>query len=771
MREHAVSTSDHRRFLTGDGVYIDDLQLPGMLHVAFVRSPHAHARIRHIEPGPAAAIPGVVAVLTAGQLGGLNASLSPRFQHPGLRRPPMPRALAQETVRYVGEPVAVVVAETRYAAADAADLVSVEYEPLAAVASLEAARAAGAAPVHAGLGDNVAGTFRWRVGDPDAAFMDAPVRLAFRLAINRGAAIPIETRGCVAAYDREAGQLTMWASTQSPHYLRGAIARMVGMDEVQVRAVASDVGGAFGVKGGAPREYLAVASLAVRLGRPVKWVETRREHFVACQHDRDQTHHLEVAATRDGELLGLRDLFWMDMGAYALSGHLIAIHTVSHMIGPYRLPHLEVRLESIYTHRVPTGAYRGAGRPQGTFVIERVMDHLARALNLDPVVVRRRNLLAAEAMPYDTGLRTPDGGAIRYDSGDYPQLLAVALKRFDYDGWRAEQRRRRGSGGAPLGVGVAMYVEETAAQGRETVTLRLDTAGKVRLVAGPPSQGQGLAPLLVRLVVNELAVPSAAVHISTGDTTAIPESFGTHGSRVATMLGNATALAARELAARVRALAARALDCAAEEIALKDGRALHVTRDGQAIGLGDLVRRALGDGAGSPAEARGLEVSAAFEPDAPAWSSGVHLVALELDRETGETRIIRYLIVHDSGAVLDEAAVQRQILGAAVQGIGGTLAEQIVYDETGQPLTATLADFAMPRAADVPPIELVRLETPSPHNPLGLKGAGESGCMPVYAALAAAVEDAIGDHATPVRALPLSPQGVWGMLRAAREGP
>ncbi len=766
-----MSTSDHRRFVTGDGVYVDDLQLPGTLHVTFVRSPHAHARIRDIDPGRAPAIPGVVAVLTPEHLGALNASVPPRFQHPGLRRPPMPRPLAHGTVRYVGEPVAAVVADARYAAADAADLVNVEYEPLAAVSSLEAARAAGAAPVHAGLDDNVAGTFLWRVGDPNAAFAAAAVRLAFRLAINRGAAIPIETRGCVAAYDLEAGRLTVWASTQSPHYLRSAIATMVGLDETQVRVVASDVGGAFGVKGGAPREYLAVAALAVRLGRPVKWVETRREHFVACEHDRDQTHHLEVAATREGKLLGLRDLFWMDVGAYALYGHLIAIHTVNHMIGPYRLPHLEVQLESIYTHRVPTGAYRGAGRPQGTFVIERVMDHLARALDLDPVVVRRRNLLPAEAMPYDTGLRTPDGGAVRYDSGNYPHLLTVALDRFDYDGWRDAQRRRREAGGAPLGVGVAMYVEETAAHGYETVTLRLTADGEVHLAAGPPSGGQGLAPVLIRLVAGELGVSPAAVSISTGDTTAMPESFGTHGSRVATMIGNATALAARELAARIRALAARALDCAVDDVALKDGRAHHASRDGQAISLGDLVRRATGDGAGRSPEAQGLEVSAMFEPGGPAWSSGVHLVVLELDRETGKTRIIKYLIAHDSGAVLDEAAVQRQILGAAVQGIGGTLAEQIVYDEDGQPLTATLADFAMPRAADVPPIEFVRLETPSPLNPLGLKGAGESGCMPVYAALAAAVEDAIGDQGASVRALPLSPQGVWAMLHAAtREG-
>ncbi|MCL6641651.1 MAG: molybdopterin-dependent oxidoreductase, partial [Candidatus Rokubacteria bacterium] len=479
----------------------------------------------------------------------------------------------------------------------------------------------------------------------------------------------------------------------------------------------------FGSKGGLPREYAVVAAAALRLGRPVRWMEERRESFVACHQDREQVHEVEIAATRHGELLAVRDRFVLDLGAYASYEHLLAIHTVNHMIGPYRLPHLEVDLRSVYTHRVPTGAYRGAGRPQGAFVIERVMDHLARAVGEDPARVRARNLVPLDAMPYDTGLRAPGGHAVRYDSGDFPAVLRTALDRFGYDAWRREQRRRRAQGGPRLGLGVALYVEETAAHGHETVTLRLDASGTATLSAGPPAAGQGLAPLLARIVAREVGIAPSAVAVASGDTAVVDESFGTFGSRVATMLGNATALAARELAARLR-----------------DG-----PRDGP------------------------IEVRAVFAPSGAAWSSGAHLVAVELDAQTGAVRILRYLIVHDSGAVLDEAAVGRQILGAAVQAIGGALAERVVYDADGQPLVTTLADYGVPRAPGVPPIEIVRLETPSPHNPLGLKGAGESGIMPAYAALAAAVEDAVDDPTVTVDVLPLSSQEVWRWLARARE--
>jgi carbon-monoxide dehydrogenase large subunit len=714
-----VIAPEVRRLLVGEGRFVDDLAVDGALHARFVRSPYAHAAVRAVDAAAALAVPGVAAVLTGVDLGPINAPLPLRFGHPGLRNPQLPRPLAADVVRHVGEPVAVVLALSRYAAADAAERVTVDYAPLPAVASVDAALAAGAPRVHAALEDNVAGAYRWRVGDPDAAFASAPVRVAARLVISRGAAVPIETRGLLVV--PEDGGLRVFASTQSPHYVRRTLARVLGLPEAAVRVSAPDVGGAFGSKGGLPREYVVVAAAALRLGRPVRWVEERRESFVACHQDREQVHEVEIAATRRGELLAVRDRFVLDLGAYASYEHLLAIHTVNHMVGPYRLPHLEVDLRSVYTHRVPTGAYRGAGRPQGAFVIERVMDHVARAVGEDPALVRARNLVPPDAMPYDTGLRAPGDHAIRYDSGDFPAVLRTALERFGYDAWRRQQRRRRAQGGPRLGLGVALYVEETASHGHETVTLRLDPSGTATLSAGPPAAGQGLAPLLTRIVAREVGIAPSAVAVASGDTAHVDESFGTFGSRVATMLGNATALAARELAARLR-----------------DG-----PRDGP------------------------IEVRAVFAPSGAAWSSGAHAVAVEVDPQTGAVRIVRYLIVHDSGAVLDEAAVQRQILGAAVQAIGGALAERVVYDADGQPLVTTLADYAVPRAPQVPPIEIVRLETPSPHNPLGLKGAGESGIMPAYAALAAAVEDAVGDPSVTVDVLPLSPQAVWRWLARA----
>ena len=759
-----MSTADTRRLVTGEGVFLDDLQPDGLLHTRFVRSPHAHARVVAIDGSAAMVMPGVVAIVTAPDLGSHNTPLPVRFPHPGFPRAQMPRPLADGTVRHVGEPVAALVAQHASAAADAVDAVLVEYEPLPAVASPEASKAVGAPAVHDIAPDNLAGSHRWVIGDPDAAFRDAPVTVTARLAINRGAANPIETRGCIASWDRASGQLTVWASTQSPHYLRRVIARMSGLPETDVRVITPDVGGAFGVKGGAPREYVVVALLARRLGRPVKWVEDRREHFVACQHDREQIHHVEVAATREGRLLAMRDRFWIDAGAYALYGHLIAQHTVDHLIGPYRLPALDVRLESIYTHRVPTGAYRGAGRPQGAFVIERAIDHLAWALDIDPVEIRRRNLIPAAALPYDTGLRHPGGAGVVYDSGDYPALLALAVERFDYHGWRAEQRRR-GASGPRLGLGVALYVEETATHGHETITLRMDDEGHVELIAGPPSQGQGVPAVVARLVEREIALPAGRLSFTTGDTARMLESSGTHGSRSATMIGNAAVLAARDLAAQLRVIAAGALGCDVADVTLEDGRARRDGAAGDGLTYGDLVGRESLDDQGP-----GLEATAVFVPGGTPWSSGAHLVAVELDDQTGEVRILRYLVVYDSGAVLDAGAVGRQILGAVVQAISGTLSEGIPFDEAGQPLVTTLADFGMLRAARVPPIEIIRLETPSPHNPLGLKGAGESGCMPVYAALAAAIEDALDGRPEPIRSLPLSAHEIWATLHGSQQG-
>jgi len=750
-------SADVQRLLTGGGTFVDDIRLPGMVHAAFARSPHAHARITRIDAREAGAARGVVGVITAQDLGSLNGPLPLRFAHPGLRRPQMPRLLADGVTRHVGEPVAVVLADGRYEVADAVGLLDVDYEPLEVAATVEQARSPGAPLVHAETPGNVAGIYRWRVGNPDDAFLTAPVRVSVRLEISRGAAVPIETRGCLASYDPATSMLTVWASTQSPHYLQRTIARRLGLPERLVRVIAPDVGGAFGVKGGAPREYVLMACLAVRTGRPVKWIEGRQENFVACQQDREQTHQVDLAATRDGRLLAFRDRFSLDIGAYALYGSLIGFHTTAHLIGPYRLASLDVQFEAVHTHRVPTGAYRGAGRPQGTFVIERAVDHLARAVDLDPAIVRARNLIPPSAMPWQTGLHQPDGTPIEYDSGDYPRVLEVALDRFGYASWRAAQVERRSrTAEPPIGIGLAMYVQETAAHGSETVTLRMEPSGHVVMTAGPPSQGQRLAPVLTRAIGRELAIPAGWVDVATGDTAATEESFGTHGSRVATVVGNAATQAARHLADRLRALAAEAIACRPDEIVLHEGRTVRRDHPGMGFGYAELLQRIAR--AGAPGS---LEVTAGFEPGGAAWSSGAHLVALEIDPDTAAIRVLRYLVVHDPGAVLDEEAVRGQIFGGLAQGLGGALFERLIWDDAAQPVVTTLADYAVPRASDLPPVEIVRVESPSPHNPLGLKGAGESGCMAAYAALASAVEDALGGARPSVTALPLTTPQVW----------
>ncbi|MDR7550294.1 MAG: xanthine dehydrogenase family protein molybdopterin-binding subunit, partial [Armatimonadota bacterium] len=649
------------RFLRGAGVFVDDIRLPGMLHLAFVRSPHAHARIAGFDGRAALATRGVVAVLAAQDLGSFNTPIPVRFQHPGLRHARMPAPLAHGVTRHVGEPVCAVLADSGYLAADAADLVQVHYEPLPAAATVEQARA-GSPLVHEDAGENVAGTYTWRVGDPTRALEEAPVRLRCRLTITRGVANPIEPRGCVAAYDAHDGRLTLWASTQSPHYLKKMTAQTLGLDEARVRVIAPDVGGAFGVKGGAPREYLLAAFAAMRTGRPVKWAESRSEHFVACQHDRDQIHHVEVGATPDGRLLALRDLFWLDVGAYTLYGHLLGVHTAAHIVGPYRLPHLEVCLESVFTHRVPTGAYRGAGRPQGVFVIERVMDRVAREVGLDPAEVRARNLIPPEAMPWDSGLELFDGHRVRYDSGDYPHLLRTALDRFDYSRWRREQQRRRRSaaGEALLGIGIACYVEQTASHGHEAVTVRMTGADRATVAAGPPSQGQEHRAMLARLVAGELGIPVERVLVTTGDTAAVMESFGTFGSRVATLLGNAAALAARRLSGTLRRHAADLLGCQPDQVVLTSGRAVCRDDFGRSVTHADLFARATALEQVGPAWDE-LEATVQFSQEDAAWASGVHLAVVEIDRDTGAVRILRYLVVHDSGRVLDEEAVRRQV--------------------------------------------------------------------------------------------------------------
>lgn len=742
--------------LTGHGCFVDDIRPPGTLHMAVLRSPHARARLVRVDAAPALRLPGVIAVLTGRDL------------LPGARTMPMSQAdpirlsavaepvLALEQVTWVGEPVAAVLAESRYLAEDALDAVTVEYDPLPAVASLAAARRPGAPAVHPQFADNVAAGYAWRVGDPDAAFREAPVVVEAEFALSRGHGCPMETRGILCQYDAAAGGLTAWSSTQVPHGLRNTLSARLDLPPERVRVIAPDVGGGFGLKTVYAEDVLA-ATLAVRTGQPVKWIEDRRENLLACRSDREQVHRVALAATRDGRLLALRDSFAMDLGAFPRAAH-IAATTAAHLTGPYRIPHIAIDFRCYFSNRVPVGAYRGAGRPQGAYVIERALDRLAARLGLDPAEVRRRNLLSPADFPYDTGLSHPRG--VVYDSGDFPRLLQLALEHAQYDRLRADQAQAR-TAGRLMGIGLACYVESCSIGMPDGARAWLGGNGQVTVAVGAPGQGQGHRTIWARLAAAALGLAPADVEVLSGDTGLVKQGTGTFGSRSATVTGNAVHAAAGDLARQIRTAAARMLECSPDDVELAAGQAAVRGVPGRAIPYPRLAAHLSAAAPGGPV----LEASADWANKAGTWSGGCHLAVVEVEPETGEVRVISYVVAHDSGRILDDQMAAGQVTGGVIQGIGGCLYEDLAYDDQGQPLAATLADYLAPTAVEAPPVDVVHLETPAPGNPLGLKGLGETGIMGPYAAVASAVEDALRPLGIAVDALPLSPARVAGWLR------
>lgn len=742
----ALPRLEDRRLLTGGGRYVDDLPLPGVAEVAVLRSPHAHARIRGIDVSAAQALPGVLAVITAADLGEAGRPFPCNEPGPGfVNQSP----LADGVVRYAGEAVAFVVAESRYAAEDALDLIAVDYEPLPVCADLAAAVEPGAPQVHAAAPGNVACELRLGCGDVAAAFAAADKVVRLRLRIARGSGQPMETRAVAAEY-RE-GRLTVWINTQRPHHARQRIAERLGLPPSQVRVIAPDVGGGFGIKGNFYPEELLVPWAAVRLGRPVRYVEDRREHFLSAVHDRLQVIDIALAADASGRLLGLELDYLNDLGAYAPYGGLVTGNVATHAIGPYRIPAVAIRGRGVYTHRTPTAAYRGAGRPQGTFAIERALDELARALGLDPAELRRRNFIPPAAMPYDTGVPSPRGGHIVYDSGDYPASQALALAHLDYAGWRAEQARLRAEGRL-IGIGLANYIEIAGTPPFEGATVAVAPDGAVVVRTGACSQGQGHATSLAQICADALGVSPERVRIEEGDTAAIERGIGTFGSRTMIVAGSAIRTAA--LAVKELALQAAAQKLEAEPADLEWGGEWVAVRGAPSrrVGLADLA---------AAAELRSTHY---FSPSGPHVANGTQACVLEIDPATGFLKFHRYIVVEDCGVVINPMGAEGQLIGGVAQGLGGSLYERLVYDEAGQLLTASFADYLLPTAAEMPALELHHLATPSPNNPLGAKGAGEGGTMPVYAVIAAAVEDALGVR---VRELPLTPEAIRRLLAGA----
>jgi carbon-monoxide dehydrogenase large subunit len=758
-----VRRREDGRFLAGRGRYVTDLPFDAALHLAIVRSPHAHARITGVDAAGARARAGVCGIFVLADLPELRGALPPPVVPAVSVKPYRQSALAEGVARFAGEPVAVVVADDAYRAADAAEAVHVEYEPLPAVVDLEQAAMPGAPCVHGSWQTNVAAAVALEAGDVDAVLRSAPVVVTRRFRCGRVTALPLEPRAVAARWDPVTPILHVWSSTQMPYAVRQRVVEALGLAPDAVRVVAPDVGGGFGTKGPVYPEELIVAALARRLGAAVRWTDTRSASFVSTAHAGDQLHTATLALDRDGRILALADDFLIDAGAYLPRGAVVANVTATHLVGLYRLPAFRCRGRIVVTHKVPSAPYRGAGRTQAVFVAERLLDIAAREMGLDPAELRRRNLIRAEAMPYRRDLPYRDGMPIVHDSGDYPALLETALTRAGYAAFRERQAAARHEG-RRLGIGLATYNEATGIGPHEGAHVGVDAAGAVRVTVGAPSQGQGHETTLAQICAERLGVPFAAVTVAAGDTARFPASNGTYASRVTVVVGNAVARAAEAVGDRIRRLAARALECDPADVVIDDGR-VHVR--GTPVPAVDLaalhalshrpdVVRDLGE--------PGLDATRYHSPDGVTWASGVHVATVEVDRETGAVRVLSYHAIHDAGHEINPLIVAGQTQGGVVQGIGMALAEEIVYDEGGQALTGTLMDYALARADGVPGIEVTSADSPSPLNPLGVKGTGEGSAVPGPAAILNAVDDALGGTVD-LTQIPLRAEAVLDALR------
>ena len=786
-----IPRNEDPRLLQGLGCFVDDVNPPGMFHGAALRSGHAHARIVRIDATAARGAPGVRLVLTAADLGERNQPSPLLIPHPTLTHARTQRPLATDEVRYVGELVAFVVATDRYLAEDAAALIEVEYEPLPVVTDLATALASGAARVHADVPENRAARFRQAVGDAAGALGRAPRVRRERLAIERSCGSPIETRGVVAEWDARRRVLRVWDSTQAPLPIKNGLARLFGLPEFSVEVVAPDVGGGFGTKIMLfyPEEIL-VPHAAITLGRPVKWTEDRREHLLAANQERGQIHDVEVGFDETGKILALRDRFVHDAGAYTPYGIVVPIITSTQLPGPYRLQNYAVEFEVAYTNKAVVTPYRGAGRPHGVFVMERMIALIARELGLEPSEVRRRNFIQPDEFPWDVGLTFQDGGPTRYDSGDYPAGLAMALEMVGAGEFRRRQAEARRAG-RYLGLGLGCYVEGTGIGPYEGAHVRIEPSGKVLVATGLTTQGQGHGTTFAQIAADALGCDPTDVAVVTGDTTKFNWGAGTYASRGLVTSGNAIHRAALQVRDKALRLAASLLEVSPDDLELADGRARVRGAPGKELTLGALatvanpIRYAYGKEAAEAAlrlvkpregavlqegEAPGLEAHGYYAPPHSTFASGCHAAIVEVDAETGNLAFLRYVVHHDCGTLVNPMIVEGQIRGGVAQGIGGSFYERIVYDESGQPLTTTFMDFLIPTAVEIPDITIGHTETPSPLNALGIKGVGEAGAIPVPALVAEAIDDALAPLGVRIREMPLSPSRLRELIAAARGG-
>jgi aerobic carbon-monoxide dehydrogenase large subunit len=753
------------RLLTGRGRYAADVRLPGLLHAAVLRSPHPHARLGPIRTKRALELPGVAAVVTGEDLAGIGCipvRLGPRPAIVACLQP----ALARDKVRYVGEPVAMVVAESRYVAEDALDLLEVDYDALPVVPDARRALEPGAAVVHEAIGGNVVDHLATHRGDARAALASARHRVRERFTVQRHTGIPMETRGLTAAHDRASGVLSLWGVAKVPHFNRRVLADLLGHPEHLIHFVELEVGGGFGVRGEFYPEDLLVPWAAMRLGRPVQWIEDRREHFMATNHSRQQEHDIEIGFDADGGIVALVDHFVIDLGAYIRTHGLVVPQLTAALLpGPYRIPHYTCEVECVMSNKAPTGTYRGPGRYECTFVRERLLDIAAARIGVDPFVLRRRNFIAPSEMPYEVG-----GAALAqstvYDCGDYRSAFDQALALVEPDRFRAEQAAARREG-RYLGLGVGCVVEKAGLGPWEYARVEVDGSGQIVVYSGIAAVGQGIETTLAQVVADELEVPPESITVVHGDSAQVPFGVGGFASRGASVALPAALEAARAVREKCLTVAAALLEAAPGDLVL-DERAVHVRgMPDRRVTFRELARGAV---PGPPGMEPGLYAARFFQAPKMTYPYGTHVAVVEVDIDTGVVALRRYAITYDIGRAVNPLIVDGQLVGALAQGIGGALLEELVYDDQGQILTTTFMDYLLPSVMEMPDATEVRIleETPTPLNPLGVKGAGEGGSSGTGAAVANAVADALAPLGVSITSLPLTPDRLLGLIRAAR---
>jgi aerobic carbon-monoxide dehydrogenase large subunit len=748
------------RLLRGEGRYVADLKLHGLVHAAVLRSQHAHARVLGVDAARARADERVLAVLTAADLPELPPL--PDFDAEETTKPFFQPLLAKDKVRYVGEPIAVVVAADRYEAEDALALIEVEYDPLPAVTDAEAAMAPDSELVHEET--NVADVLHYAVGDT-TAIERAPYRAKQRFTMHRHAGTPLEGRGAIAEWDPRREQLTLTSSTQVPNIIKAMLCGYLGLPESGVRVLVPDVGGAFGSKLQIYPEEILIGLLARQLGRPVKWIEDRWEHFVSTTHGREQYHEIEVGYDDEGVVVGVCDHAVTDTGAYLASLALVeAFIGVAMLRGPYRIPNFEAHSTIVVTNKTPMNPFRGVGHPQAAQSMDGMLDLIARERGLDPAEVRLRNMLTPEELPLDTGVGNVLAGPVVYDSGDYPACLRKALALAGYDAFRAEQERERARG-RYLGIGIACYVEETALGPYESAIVRVEASGRVTLLTGACPSGQGHHTVLAQIAADELGVSPDDVVVIHGDTDLIPYGVGTYASRTAAIAGTAARRASGAVKEKVLKIAEHLLEASAGDLELAGGRVSVVGSPDRAVTLGE-VALAVAPGQPLPPgiDTYGLEETDLFHPPSNSFPYGAHVAKVEVDVETGIVTPLELSVVSDAGRLINPLIVDGQYHGGIALGIGGALLEEIQYGPDGQPANPNFMDYLLPAIGNIPEIRLEHMETPTPNNPDGMKGAGEGGAIGPPAAIANATTDALAPFGIVVTEVPATPHRVFELL-------